>query len=276
MREIAAAAADEDVLEEIFVARDARTRLATIIERLFETTPQSSTSLRVMQAVDEPLLDARGLADLIMFDPFLEQRVLRLANTAYYGLQQPAQTLRVAVGVIGFAAIRSLAAMAAIGIDRSEVPPTFLSHSAQVAVGASLCAPVFDVSGGDAFSGGLLHDIGEALLFRADPALWVTGQVAADTAAFETAAFGMDHMAAGVLVLQAWQMPGPLLDAVGWHHAPAATIPPVARCVAASEAIVIGDSERARALGLDDDQIESFAATISDESSALQAWLQNG
>jgi putative nucleotidyltransferase with HDIG domain len=253
----------------------ARHRLEALIQQLFDTTPQSSVALAVMQAADDDRVDARKLAGLIELDPFLALRVLRLANTAYYGQQQRVSTVKQAVGVIGFSAVRALSAMVAMGITEAQVPPRFLDHSARVAVGAGFCADLLDEPVGDSFSGGLLHDVGEALLFRCAPGLWSLSQDATEPLEAQVRMFGMHHQTAGLLVLQAWQLPQALLHAVSRHHDDAEVLPGVARAVAASEALVEGDFMRAMAIGIAEDDIDEILEVVDHEAAALHAWLQN-
>lgn len=269
------ASADEIRFDPDSPEQSARLRLEALIQQLFDTTPQSSVALAVMQAADDDRVDARMLAGLIELDPFLALRVLRLANTAYYGLQQRVSTVRQAVGVIGFSAVRALSAMVAMGITEAQVPPRFLDHSARVAVGAGVCAGLLDESSGDSFSGGLLHDVGEALLYRCAPGLWSMSQDVSDPLEAQARMFGMHHETAGLLVLQAWQLPQPLLDSVSRHHDAADTLPPVARAVAAAEALVEGDFLRAMAIGIEEDAIDDALQVVDNESAALHAWLQN-
>lgn len=255
--------------------QSARRRLDALIQQLFDTTPQSSVALGVLQATADDRIDTPRLAALIELDPFLALRVLRLANTAYYGLQQQVATVRLAVSIIGFSAVRALAAMVAMGITEAQVPPRFLSHSAQVAVGASRCALLLDDPIGDAFSGGLLHDVGEALLYRCAPGLWQITQDSKNPLDAQVRTFGMNHQRAGHLVLQAWQLPDRLLDAVGRHHEGFDSAPPVARSVACAEAVVEKDFVTAASYGLSFDDIEQMQVDIQDEAAALHAWLQN-
>jgi HD-like signal output (HDOD) protein len=255
--------------------QSARRRLDLLIQQLFDTTPQSSVALTVLQATADERVDSARLATLIELDPFLALRVLRLANTAYYGLQQRVATVRLAVGVIGFSAVRAMAAMVAMGITEAKVPPRFLDHSARVAVGASRCAPLLGDPVGDSFSGGLLHDVGEALLYRCAPGLWQLAQDTKNPLEAQVRTFGMNHQRAGRLVLQAWQLPEVLLDAVSRHHDGVDSAPPVARSVACAQAIVDDDVAEATSFGLTEDDVERLRAQIEDESAALHAWLQN-
>lgn len=252
----------------------ARRRLEALIQQLFDTTPQSSVALAVMQATDDERVDARRLAALIEQDPFLALRVLRLANTAYYGLQQRVSTVWVAVSVIGFGAVRAMAAMVAMGITDAQVPEGFLDHSAKVAVGASHCAALLGEPRGEAFSGGLLHDVGEALLYRCAPGLWRAAEQTGDPLETQARMFGLDHQTAAHLVLQAWQLPHRLLDAVGRHHDTVHTISGVARTVAAGEAVCQGDRPRAIALGVPDEEFDDLSSLIDAEAAALHAWLR--
>jgi HD-like signal output (HDOD) protein len=128
---------------------------------------------------------------------------------------------------------------------------------------------------GDAFSGGLLHDVGEALLYRCAPGLWQITQDSKNPLDAQVRTFGMNHQRAGHLVLQAWQLPDRLLDAVGRHHEGFDSAPPVARSVACAEAVVENDFVTAASYGLSFDDIEQMQVDIQDEAAALHAWLQN-
>src|SRR5205823_11831074 len=91
-----------------------------------------------------------------------------------------------AITVLGFSAVRTLAAAAAAGAldQESTVPSGFWSHAAATAVGASLVADRVGARSTEAFSLGLLHDLGRALLYRVDPIRYTAlcEQVAADGA----------------------------------------------------------------------------------------------
>lgn len=105
------------------------------------------------------------------------------------------------------------------------MPANFWEHAARVAAGASLVARYRGLPPGDAFSAGLLHDLGRALLFRHDPQQYQELETlhGVDTLAMcaaEREAFGLDHAEAAAMVLEQWRLPHALVDAVRLHHHP--------------------------------------------------------
>jgi hypothetical protein len=96
---------------------------------------------------------------------------------------------------------------------------------------------------GEAFSAGLLHDVGAALLFRHDRerydiVLTAAGHDEARRCALERAVFGLEHGEAGAIALAAWGLPDYLVEAVRQHHADLDEITePLALLVSGGEAV---------------------------------------
>ena len=91
---------------------------------------------------------------------------MRLANSPYYGLSRRIGSASRAVVLLGFSAVRALAVSAAYGLlvdESSEGLPGFWTHSVSAAVGASCVARIAGAPMNDAFSAGLLHDVGLGL-----------------------------------------------------------------------------------------------------------------
>jgi putative nucleotidyltransferase with HDIG domain len=121
------------------------------------------------------------------------------------------------------------------------LPAGYWEHSVGTAVAASALAPRVGCNSADAFSMGLLHDVGTALLYRLDPEAYemaanraITG--AAPLIQAERDAFGISHDVAAGRVFAAWDFPPDLVQAIGGHHQPPALHPsPLARLLAAAE-----------------------------------------
>src|SRR6266576_490387 len=106
---------------------------------------------------------AADVARVVETDPALAARVMRLANSPYYGAPRRVSSTRHAIVMIGFDTVRGLAVSAACSLldGRAEVGPDgFWHHAVTTACTASVIARKVGASPSDAFSVGLLHDIG--------------------------------------------------------------------------------------------------------------------
>ena len=202
-----------------------------LIEELERLPAQPSVAVRTVWVADQPNSSAKDLAAALTADPSLTARVLRLANSAYYGLSRRIADVAFAVTVVGFPTVRAMAAVHASGLfepGEHTVPDGYWEHSVATATLCSVLAPRAGVRPNQAFPLGLLHDLGSALLFRADPDRFQAVQAEArDGRALrvaEKAAFGMAHDEAAARVFAAWRFPETFIEAVADHHAHPATL----------------------------------------------------
>lgn len=203
------------------------TKTISISEELAKLPTQPVAALRVLRMVDDPRASAAALGRLVEVDPGLSTKVMRLANSPYYGLSGKVASAAQATVLLGFSTVRALAASAAAGllVDQQPVgPPGFWSHAVLTACGASAVARRVGGQAANAFTAGLLHDIGRALFFRIDQDRFAQiGEAVADgmsTEAAEREIFGTDHAEAGGRVLEEWRFPASLSRAISAHHEP--------------------------------------------------------
>src|SRR5947207_1189303 len=125
--------------------------------------------LRVMHLAGEPNSSASQLAEAICAEPSLAGRLLRFANSAYYGMAGQVTTIQGAVVLLGIRTVRNLAMVAAthawFGNDDDPIQKGFWDHAIGVAAAcdaiATLRAPEL---ANEAFCSGLLHDLGKSVL----------------------------------------------------------------------------------------------------------------
>jgi HD-like signal output (HDOD) protein len=209
-------------------------RLLLELERL---PPSRAAALRVMQLVDDPEVGAADVASAASLDAVLTARVLRMANSAYYGLSGRVASVPFAVSVIGLQTVRSLAAAAAGGLSaETDLPPRFSSRGAATAAAAALLAPRVGAEVSRAFCAGIVHDLGTALLWRHDNARQraiLTRATASEPAHVrELQEYGTTHAALGGEVLTSWHFPEDLCLAIAGHHAaPSAGAAPLRRAL---------------------------------------------
>jgi HD-like signal output (HDOD) protein len=196
-----------------------------------ELASRAGSATRVLQLCEDPDTSAGDLARAIATDPLLAARVLRIANAAYYGLSGRVSTLAFAVAVIGFQGVRSLAVLAAAGLDDTNgAPEGFWEAAALCATGGEIVAPLLGADPGDAFIVGLLHMIGSALMHQAGEPVTVclpAGDDVEDLLTRERVRNGFAHDELGADVLATWHFPARIYQVIGCHHLPATPDAPV-------------------------------------------------
>jgi putative nucleotidyltransferase with HDIG domain len=216
-----------------------------LIEELERLPAQPSVAMRTVWVADQPQSSSKDLAAALTADPSLTARVLRLANSAYYGLSRRISDVAFAVTVVGFPTVRAMAAVHASGLfepGEETVPEGYWEHSVATASICSVLAPRVGVRPNQAFPLGLLHDLGSALLFRTDPERFQQAHTEARAGrslrAAEKAAFGLSHDDAAGRVFAAWRFPEAFIQAVAAHHAdPTMLTDPESRLLVAAEAV---------------------------------------
>lgn len=130
--------------------------------------------------------------------------------------------------MLGFDTVRALAVSAACSLfdGRAELGPDgSWRHAITTASAASVIAGKVGLSTSDAFSAGLLHDLGAVLLHRRDAEAFAAATAAATAAptvsdqfAAELCAFGVTHADEGAAALDAWGFPAPFVEAIALHQ----------------------------------------------------------
>ncbi len=188
-----------------------------------DTLPsRAAAAVQVLQLVDDPDATTSDLAGAIGADPALAARIMALANSSYFGLSGRVSNLTYAVSVIGFQAIRALAVSVAADLDGpAGVPDGFWRQSATAATAAALIAPRFAAQPGDAFTVGLLHTLGSALLHQQSPLPELCLPAVSEPdelIAVELERYGVNHATAGAQVLRGWRFPERLCAVIEGHH----------------------------------------------------------
>lgn len=277
-------------------------RLQDIIEATGELPALPSTTARLLRLLDDESAAADAVLDVIGHDPSLTANLLKLANSAYYGLRRQVGTLREALVMLGNRTVVQLAFAASLGdVLRGPLAgyrlerDTLWRHSLAVAVGAAHLAG----AAGDralrerAFTGGLVHDIGKLVL---NAPLKARLQQLPQTAGFdvllrsEREILGFDHAEAGRALAVSWNFPAGLVAVIGHHHEPLAAVaagggdvPMLLRAVAAANLVASRagfgagahcDDETAwladlAALGVDPAEIEAVLARLPGDVGVL-------
>jgi len=189
---------------------------------------------RLLQITSDPGTSARDLAAVILTDPALSTRVLRLVNSAAMGVRHEISSVQRATSLLGFHAIRNCALSVKVFDAFKHVPSAdgfdalgFWRHSLGVACCAQLLARhVPHVDGEEVFTAGMLHDVGKIAAAQCLPEGMVQlpavqAQTRLGTLEVERHVFGLSHSRIGAIVCSRWGLPSVFKHGALLHHVPA-------------------------------------------------------
>lgn len=228
-----------------------------IIDRIEALPTIPVVVARLVEIAHSPDACAAEVHAILQHDQSLALKVLRLANSSFYGSSGRIRTLSHAVVVLGFRTVRSIALSAfafdalgwkgSRGFDRAA----FWRHAVGVGVAARSLA---ERRGGpdpeEAFLAGVVHDVGKVALDQFAHAAFAGAIETARAKGLpirdaERRTIGIDHAEVGGRLAERWGLPPTLAEAIALHHDPAAARldPPLV------SAVHVGDS-LARACGI--------------------------
>jgi putative nucleotidyltransferase with HDIG domain len=193
---------------------------------------------RIWQLVDDPRSSARDLEQVVSLEPPLAAKVLRLANSPYYGGRGRVKDVQMAITALGFDTLRNLAVCLSVasGLVQREARQNVMDqrelwrHSVGCAVVARRLARELDVlepaDAEELFTAGLLHDIGMFVVALGRPRAYaevvrVGLEEGFDQTRAEREVLGFDHAEVGCAFAQRWHFPFRLQDLIANHHSPA-------------------------------------------------------
>jgi putative nucleotidyltransferase with HDIG domain len=204
------------------------------IEEYIKNMPSLPTSVaKVLEVCNNPQTSPADLNHVISLDPVLVGRVLKLINSAYYSLGQQVTSLVRAIIMLGINTVKNLAlsssvvgnlasSKAAAGLNMEG----FWRHSLCVGVAAKAIAKKRGIDPKqleEYFAAGLLHDIGKIPLNAVLGTDYMLAVSASDRDRLslvraEDRNLGLNHSAAGSMIVRAWKLEGAVGDVIGYHH----------------------------------------------------------
>jgi putative nucleotidyltransferase with HDIG domain len=190
-------------------------------------------ALEVSRLANAPTSGMSDLVRIIHNDPALTTKVLKIANSAFYGMPKRIESLNMALVVLGMKEINLLVTSICVFKAFPVVPgrPTFdrerfWEHSAGCGEIAKVIAHKLSIRvHGAEFTAGLLHDVGKIILdqyFHDDflEALEISHTQNVPMVAAEEQVMGVSHTHIGAWLSQMWNLPPNLVDAIVYHHDP--------------------------------------------------------
>ena len=211
-----------------------RQLLKKILRDLDGVPPMPQVIQNVMKVTQDPKSAANDLSDVISTDQALTANVLRLCNSAYYGLPRKVGSVNQAITYLGFRAVRNLVLTTFLGdVYKGSVAVAgyhtggLWEHSVAVGIAAQLVCQKLRKKGADdvSFTCGLLHDVGKPILWKyaREYQNEILARVKIGGLSFpeaEREVLGFDHAALGAKVADLWNFPSGLVQAIALHHDP--------------------------------------------------------
>ena len=272
------------------------TRLEEVAAWASDLPALSTVATRVLQLTRRSLTNVSALEQEIVRDQGLVTRILRLANSAAYGVSGTIATVNRAVVVLGFDTVRSLAVTACAesvyrGGASAFTDQMLWEHSVgAAAVSRLVAAECAYPAPEEAFIAGLVHDVGKVVMSGRLPARYeevissVYNGKADSFMEAERAMFGFDHAEVGFLVVQGWGLPPDIAESVRFHHDLASAVDEPHLCAVVSLAnalcvkLELGPHQRpdldltllpaSEQLGLTGDRLDALLADASARASA--------
>ena len=186
----------------------------------------------VNRVIDDPKASAGHLGDVISRDQALVAKILSVANSPLYGIPRRVSTIDFAIIILGFNHIKNIVIAFSLMDSISAFDSTIFDrkkywvHSLVTATASKRIADDlgYHVSG-EAFTAGLLHDLGIPIICKHFPKEFklIQDTVLSEGVSFREAeimVLGMDHQEVGRVLVERWNLPPSLAEVVACHHNP--------------------------------------------------------
>ena len=208
------------------------TKLEKILSKVENFPSMPATGSRLLALLEEQEVSVDEVEDVLRYDPGLTANVLKLANSAYFGIPARIGSVKQAVVMLGTNRLIQLVIASCVGavmnkaIPGYNMPPGNLwRHSIAVSIAAeALVKDKKSINSEDFFTPALLHDVGKLLLgnfvqedLNAIESITAKGVSFVDA---ENMILGTDHTEIGAKILSHWSFPEDVVKAVRFHHDP--------------------------------------------------------
>ncbi len=252
----------------------------TIVGRLTALPAASSTYPKLVNVMAQPDSSLEQIAAVIVTDPGLSAKLLQVVNSAFFGLPFKVASVPQAVSYLGLTSLRALVLLTSVFAAAEGCPLVDGFSAPRLQRHSLLCARLARslvtqrANRDDAFTGGLLHDIGMLALAvgmnkRYALALRHAERSGRPLAEVETSFLGTSHVAVGAYLASVWGLPGVVVDSIELHHDADATdvehadvVNAVRLAQRAAECIETGD-HRFEEAGLSEAQIDLIDAEFA-------------
>lgn len=259
--------------------------------------------MRIIQVVQDPRSTANDLHKIVCNDPALSARVLRVVNSAFYGLPGQIGSIDRAIMLLGLNAVKNIAIAASLSKMFKKLTPCddltgrdLWTHSVAVGATNKLITTAMGLALPDeAFLAGLIHDIGLVVELQAEGSELI--QIVQQTKAgltfcqAEHNVLGTDHQEIGMVLTQRWKFPRSFQYVAGYHHRPGdlaqenrllAVVTHLSDCICARRELGIQitvagkcpEPEFVREIGLPQAKLEEISEMIESELETVRSLIE--
>ena len=207
--------------------------LEQIVERVTEMPRLPDTASRLIQVINNPASSVEQIVDIIRYDPTVTADLLRLCNSAYFGLVRRVRSIDEATRLLGTAKVLQLVISGTMQVTLARpqrgyglAPGALWEHSVTVALACqSLAQRYAPREAAVLFTAGLLHDLGKVVLSEYVAAEYgeIMERVQGQNASFldaEREVLGFTHAEIGARLAHNWSLPDTIVRCIRHHHDP--------------------------------------------------------
>ena len=209
-------------------------RLRQITEKIIGLPTLPTVVTQLISVVGDPASSARQIAQLVSTDQALTAKILKVANSAFYGFSREIATVQLAIVVLGIEMVKNIGLSVAVLKRFSEGKEhrlfdrqRFWEHAIGCGVAARMLALKFKDRriADEAFVAGVLHDIGKLILIEYfgdefTEALELAESEGLAIGDAEEQVLGVSHADVGAWLAEKWNLPPNLVHAIAYHHRP--------------------------------------------------------
>jgi HD-like signal output (HDOD) protein len=223
---------------EVTAKKDPQAIIADAVGAVTQIATLPEITLKIIELVENPRSTAQDLHKVISNDPALVARILKVVNSAFYGLPGQIGSINRAIVLLGLNAVKNIVIAASLAklfrggrVSANFSARDLWTHSIAVGVFSKMIVQkINNTLPDEAFLSGLIHDIGilvELQVFR-DPLVEITDRSAKDGTRYidiESQVIGVDHQMLGTGLTTKWKFPRSFQFVTGYHHNPMSLAP---------------------------------------------------
>jgi putative nucleotidyltransferase with HDIG domain len=206
--------------------------LQKALARLTEISSLPEITTRIVEIVEDPRSTADDMHELVKHDPALAAKILKVVNSAFYGLPAQIASLDRAIIMLGLSAVKNIALAASLSrlfrpgaVSEQFAARDLWSHCVGVGVCARMLAESGQAQPEEAFVAGLVHDMGLLVEYQLFPDKLKAvadecGHSSEPFCTVEGRVIGADHQVFGATIAAKWKFPPGLRHAIAYHHNP--------------------------------------------------------
>lgn len=206
--------------------------LQKAMSRLTEISSLPEITMRIVEVVENPKSTAQDMHDIVKNDPALATKILKVVNSAFYGLPSQIASLDRAIIMLGLSAVKNIALAASLSrlFRPGRISERFEARDLwEHCIGVGVCARMLASAGHghaeEAFVAGLVHDMGLLVEYQLFPdklreVIERCSEQPQDFLEAERQVIGADHQMFGLALATRWKFPPTLRYAIAYHHNP--------------------------------------------------------